>query len=54
MKNTKENREDLPENPFLVNDKEIVWKRLLSNSKPISKQELDKKVKEALILQNKL
>lgn len=40
-------------NPFDVEDKEKVWKHFLENSKPISKAEALKKMKEASELQKK-
>jgi hypothetical protein len=41
-------------NPFDVEDKEKVWKDLLKNSKPISKAEALRKMKEASEAQKKL
>lgn len=43
----------IPQNPFDVEDKEKVWKHFLENSKPISKAEALKKMKEASELQKK-
>jgi hypothetical protein len=40
-------------NPFDVEDKEKVWKHFLENSKPISKAEALKKMKEASEMQKK-
>jgi hypothetical protein len=44
----------VPANPFDVEDKEKVWKYFLENSRPISKAEALKKMKEAAEAQRKL
>jgi hypothetical protein len=43
----------IPPNPFDVEDKAKVWKHFLENSKPISKAEALKKMKEASEMQKK-
>lgn len=43
----------VPANPFDVEDKEKVWKHFLENSKPISKADALKKMKEAMEAQKK-
>lgn len=41
------------DNPFLVNDPAIVWEEWKKKGKPISREELEKKLKEAVEFQKK-
>jgi hypothetical protein len=43
--------EEENENPFLVNDPETVWEEWKKQGKPVSRKELEKKVREADRLQ---